>query len=84
MSIHAVTRMTGTSKNTAVKLLVDAGAACQAYPDENVRHVKAYNRTDRYLAGPISEGVGVASAMSIGRESGYFVTLYVTQEASRA
>ena len=41
MSIRAITRMTGASKNTVAKLLVDAGKACAAYHDENVRNVKA-------------------------------------------
>ncbi|MEQ9635832.1 MAG: IS1 family transposase [Devosia marina] len=36
-SIRATTRLTGASKNTVTKLLVDAGAACQAYHDEHVR-----------------------------------------------
>ncbi len=37
-SIRAVTRLTGASKNTVAKLLVDAGKACAAYHDEHVRH----------------------------------------------
>ncbi|PCD03731.1 IS1 family transposase [Sphingomonas spermidinifaciens] len=41
MSIRAVTRLTGVSKNTVAKLLVDAGKACAAYHDANVRNVKA-------------------------------------------
>lgn len=41
MSIRAITRMTGASKNTVAKLLVDAGKVCAAYHDENVRNVKA-------------------------------------------
>ena len=41
MSIRAITRLTGTSKNTVAKLLVDAGKACAAYHDANVRNVKA-------------------------------------------
>ena len=41
MSIRAVTRLTGASKNTVSKLLIDAGKACAAYHDENVRNVKA-------------------------------------------
>lgn len=41
MSIRAVTRLTGASKNTVAKLLVDAGKACAAYHDANVRNVKA-------------------------------------------
>ena len=40
-SIRAVARVTGASKNTITKLLVDAGKACMAYHDEYVRHVKA-------------------------------------------
>jgi IS1 family transposase len=40
-SIRAVTRLTGASKNTVTKLLIDAGKACWAYHDANVRNVKA-------------------------------------------
>src|SRR6185295_19816507 len=40
-SIRAITRMTGVSKNTVAKLLIDAGKACAAYHDANVRNVKA-------------------------------------------
>ncbi|MGN6363352.1 IS1 family transposase [Asticcacaulis taihuensis] len=40
-SIRAITRLTGTSKNTVTKLLCDAGKACMAYHDENVVNVKA-------------------------------------------
>lgn len=38
-SIRATCRMTGTAKNTVVKLLNDLGAACAKYHDENVREV---------------------------------------------
>jgi IS1 family transposase len=41
MSIRAITRLTGASKNTVSKLLVDAGKACAAYDDANARNVKA-------------------------------------------
>ncbi len=40
-SIRAVTRLTGVSKNTVTKLLIDAGKACWAYHDANVRDVTA-------------------------------------------
>jgi IS1 family transposase len=40
-SIRAVTRLTGASKNTVVKLMIDAGKACAAYHDEHVRNLKA-------------------------------------------
>jgi IS1 family transposase len=36
-SIRAVTRMADVSKNTVVKLLIEAGQACQQYHDEHVR-----------------------------------------------
>jgi IS1 family transposase len=41
MSIRSITRLTGVSKNTVAKLLVDAGKACTAYHDANVRAVPA-------------------------------------------
>ncbi len=40
-SIRAVTRLTGVSKNTVTKLLIQAGKACMAYHDANVRDVKS-------------------------------------------
>jgi IS1 family transposase len=40
-SIRAITRLTGTSKNTVIKLLIDTGKACMAFHDANVRNVKA-------------------------------------------
>jgi IS1 family transposase len=40
-SIRAVTRLTGASKNTVIKLMIDAGKACAAYHNEHVRGVKA-------------------------------------------
>lgn len=36
-SIRTVTRLTGASKNTVTKLLIDAGKACAAYHNEHVR-----------------------------------------------
>lgn len=41
MSIRAISRMTGASKNTVVKLLEDAGHACAAYHETHVRGVKS-------------------------------------------
>ena len=40
-SIRSVTRLTGASKNTVIKLLVDAGRACMAFHDVTVRNVSA-------------------------------------------
>jgi hypothetical protein len=36
-----VTRLTGASKNTVTKLLINAGKACADYHDKTVRNVKA-------------------------------------------
>lgn len=41
MSIRATVRITGASKNTIVKLLLELGEACTAYHDANVRGVKS-------------------------------------------
>src|SRR6185437_4823070 len=38
-SIRAVTRLTGASKNTVTKLLVDAGKACSDYQDQKLRNL---------------------------------------------
>jgi len=38
MAIRAVARVTGKSKNTISKLLVDAGKVCSAYQDEHFRN----------------------------------------------
>jgi IS1 family transposase len=38
-SIRAVTRLTGCSKNTVAKLLVEAGHACAAYQDRALRNL---------------------------------------------
>ena len=40
-SIRAITRLTGASKNTVIKLMIDAGKACAAYHDEHVRNLKS-------------------------------------------
>ena len=36
MSLRAIARLTGCSKNTIVKLLKDAGEACSAYQDKTL------------------------------------------------
>lgn len=38
-SIRATVRMTGVAKNTVAKLLVELGAACLEYMDENIRNL---------------------------------------------
>ncbi len=39
MSIRSITRLTGASKNTVVKLLRDAGCACASYQDRTLRNL---------------------------------------------
>ena len=39
VSIRAIARMTGASKNTIVKLLADAGQACSEYQDKALRNL---------------------------------------------
>ena len=39
VSIRAISRMTGSSKNTIVKLLADAGNACAEYQDRTLRNL---------------------------------------------
>lgn len=40
-SLRAISRITGVSLDTATKLLIDAGRACQAFHDEAVQNVRA-------------------------------------------
>ena len=40
-SLRAVTRLTGASKNTVIKLMIEAGKACAIYHDEHVANIKA-------------------------------------------
>ena len=46
MSMRSITRITGVSINTVSKLLTDAGAACAAYHDENIRGIGGYRRIE--------------------------------------
>jgi IS1 family transposase len=39
-SIRAITRVTGASKNTVIKLLIDAGTACSEYQDRVFQNLK--------------------------------------------
>ncbi len=41
MSIRAITRTAGVSKNTVAKLLFDTGLICAEYHDKHVRNVAA-------------------------------------------
>ena len=70
-SIRAVTRLTGVSKNTVAKLLVDAGKACWAYHDANVRSVTASRvQVDEIWTFTYAKQKNVASAKAAPADAG--------------
>ena len=71
MSIRAITRLSGASKNTVAKLLVDAGKACAAYHDANVRNVSvARVQVDEIWSFTYAKQKNVASAKAAPEEAG--------------
>ena len=46
MSMRSTSRITGASINTVAKLLNDAGDACAAYHDENIRGIRGHRRIE--------------------------------------
>ena len=71
MSIRAITRLTGMSKNTVSKLLIDAGKACAAYHDANVRDVKAARvQVDEIWSFTYAKQKNVATAKAAPDEAG--------------
>jgi len=71
MSIRAITRLTGASKNTIAKLLIDAGTVCAAYHDANVRNVKATRvQVDEIWSFTYAKQKNVATAKAAPEEAG--------------
>ncbi|HEX4694831.1 helix-turn-helix domain-containing protein [Sphingomonas sp.] len=71
MSIRAITRLTGASKNTVAKLLIDAGKACAAYHDANVRNVEAKRvQVDEIWSFTYAKQKNVATAKAAPEEAG--------------
>lgn len=71
MSIRAITRLTGASKNTVAKLLIDAGMACAAYHDVYVRDVKASRiQVDEIRSFTYTEQKNVATAKDASEGAG--------------
>jgi IS1 family transposase len=71
MSIRAITRLTGASKNTVAKLLVNAGKACAAFHDANVRNVKASRvQVDEIWSFTYAKQKNVAAAKAAPEEAG--------------
>jgi IS1 family transposase len=70
-SIRAVTRLTGASKNTVSKLLEDAGKACLAFHDANVRNVKAQRiQVDEIWSFTYAKQKNVAAAKAAPEDAG--------------
>ncbi|WP_159729947.1 IS1 family transposase [Methylosinus sp. Ce-a6] len=70
-SIRAITRLTGASKNTVTKLLIDAGKACHAYHDANVRNVKAKRiQVDEIWSFTYAKQKNVATAKAAPADAG--------------
>ncbi|HEY5305543.1 MAG TPA: DDE-type integrase/transposase/recombinase [Pseudolabrys sp.] len=70
-SIRAITRLTGASKNTIVKLLSDAGHACAAYHDQHVRNLASKRvQVDEIWSFIYAKNDNVRRAKSAPREAG--------------
>jgi hypothetical protein len=70
-SIRAITRVTGASKNTVAKLLVDAGKVCWAYHDANVRNVTAKRvQVDEIWSFTYAKQKNVATAKAAPADAG--------------
>lgn len=70
-SIRSIVRLTGASKNTVTKLLIDAGKACAAYHDEHVRGVRAKRvQCDEIWSFTYAKQKNVKSAKSAPEDAG--------------
>lgn len=70
-SIRAVTRITGASKNTVVKLMIAAGKACSIYHDEHVRNVQTRRcQVDEIWSFTYAKSKNVAKAKKAPPEAG--------------
>jgi IS1 family transposase len=71
MSIRAITRLTGASKNTVAKLLVNAGHACAAYQDRVLRNLPSKRvRVDEIWSVVYAKAANVRHAKSAPMDSG--------------
>lgn len=70
-SIRAITRLTGASKNTVIKLLEDAGRACAAYHDRVVRNLQSKRvQVDEIWSFVYAKNANVRTAKSAPAEAG--------------
>ena len=71
MAIRVIVRVTGVSKNTISKLLVDAGAACQAHHDDHVRNLNSKRiQCDEIWSFCYAKAKNVASAKAAPANAG--------------
>lgn len=70
-SIRAVTRISGASKNTVIKLMVDAGKACANYHDQHVRNLTTTRvQVDEIWSFTYAKQKNVASAKKAPNQAG--------------
>jgi IS1 family transposase len=71
MAIRAASRITGASKNTIAKLLVEAGEACAAYHDQHVRKLTSQRiQMDEIWSFVYAKNDNVKRAKSAPEEAG--------------
>ncbi len=71
MAIRSIVRVTGVSKNTVAKLVVDAGAAYQAYHDVHVRNLNSRRvQCDEIWSFCYAKQKNVASAKAAPTDAG--------------
>ena len=70
-SIRSVTRLMNVGKNTVIKLMIDAGEACAAYHDKNVRNLKSKRiQVDEIWSFTYAKEKNVASAKAAPEGAG--------------
>lgn len=70
-SIRAASRLTGASKNTIVKLLLDAGRACSAYQDRVLRNLPSKKvQVDEIWSFTYAKQANVAKAKAAPEDAG--------------
>src|SRR4029078_11853196 len=70
-SIRALTRLTGVSKNTVTKLLVDAGRARSAFQDTELRNLQCKRiQLDEIWSFVYSKAVNVKEAKAVPLDAG--------------
>jgi IS1 family transposase len=75
ISIRAICRLTGVSKNTVAKLLRDAGEAFSAYQDEHLRNLRCKRlQLDEIWAFVYAKAKNVPTAKAAPEQAGYIWT----------